>query len=75
MRVLPPPGPGRYYAQLDANEVVADMWQEDKDSFRVTAYIGHLVINPGVYTVVLWEDSGTNRFNERLLALSLVPGE
>ena len=73
VRVLPPPGPGRYYAQLDANEVVADIWAEDEDSFQVTAYIGDLVTRPGVYTVVIWKDSGTTRFSERLLALSILP--
>ena len=73
VRILPPPGPGRYYAQLDANEVVADVWAEDEDSFRLTAYIGDLVTRPGVYTVVIWKDSGTTRFSERLLALSILP--
>ena len=29
VRILPPPGAGRFYAQLDANEVVADVWAED----------------------------------------------
>ena len=73
VRILPPPGPGRYYSQLDDNEVVADVWAEDEDSFRLNAYIGDLVTRPGVYTVVIWKDSGTTRFSERLLALSILP--
>ena len=75
VRILPPPGQGRYYSQLDANEVVADVWAEDDDSFQVVAYIGHLLTNPGIYTVVIWRDSGTNRFSERLLSLSILPKE
>ena len=75
MRVLPPPGPGRYYAQLDANEVVADMWEEDEDSFRVTANLGRWVSQPGVYTVLVWKDSDTDMISEMLLALSLFPAE
>jgi len=75
VRILPPPGEGRYYSQLDSNEVVADVWAEDDDSFQVVAYIGHLLTNPGIYTVVIWRDSGTNRFSERLLSLSILPEE
>ena len=73
IRILSPPGAGRYYAQLDANEVVADVWEQDEDSFRVSANIGHLVTKPGVYTVILWRDSGTSRLSEQLLELSIFP--
>ena len=73
VRILPPPGPNRYYSNLEANTVVADDWAEDDHSFQVVANIAYLVTKPGVYTVVLWKDSGTNQFNERLLMLSLLP--
>ena len=75
VRILPPPGPGRYYAQLDSNEVVALVWEEDDDSFQVSAKIGPLLTRPGVYTVVIWRDSGTNLFSDPLLTLSILPKE
>ena len=75
VRILPSPGPGRYYAQLDSNEVVAHVWEEDDEFFQVSAKIGTLLTRAGVYTVVIWRDSGTNLFSDPLLALSILPKE
>ncbi len=68
--VLEPPPPGWYY-NLDANEVVADLWEEGDDSFQEIASLGSLVAKPGVYTVVVWKDSGTDWLSETLLELSV----
>ena len=68
--VLRAPPPGSYY-ELDSNDVVADLWAEDGASLIVQANIGHLVTTPGIYTVVVWKDSGTERLSEMLLALSI----
>ena len=72
IRILDPPPPGSFYSNLDANEVVADTWMETDDSFSFTASVGHLITRSGVYTVTLWRDSGTNRFDEAVLQLSVV---
>ena len=71
-RVLKPPGPGRQYANLDPNEVVADEWEETGDSFSFSAPLGNLVNEPGVFTVVVWSASDTTLLTERLLELSVV---
>ena len=71
-RVLKPPGPGRQYANLDANEVVADEWRETEDSFSFSVSLGELANEPGVYTVAVWRDSNTTRLTDRLLELSVV---
>ena len=69
-RVLEPPGPGYFYSNLDANEVVADRWNETGDTFSFTASLGSLVSRPGVYTVTVWRDSGGTVFTEQLVELS-----
>ena len=73
--MLKPPRPGWNYSGLDANEVVADVWREDEDSFGITANLGNLVAKPGVYTVVLWKDDGTDWLSDLLLELSVVKTE
>ena len=70
-RILKPPAPGRYYANLDANEVVADGWNETNASFSFTASLGTLVTKPGVYTIVVWRDDGSGWFTEQLVELSV----
>ena len=70
-RVLDPPGPGYHYSNLDANEVVASSWTETGDSFSFTASVGHLLSEPGVYTVVVWRESETGWLSEVLVELSL----
>ena len=72
IRILPPPGPGRYYSQLGANEVVANLWEETNDSFQVSANIGYLITRPGIYTVTLWKDSGGSRLTDQLLTLTII---
>ena len=72
VRILDPPGLGRFYSNLDHNEVVADTWVETDDSYSFTASVGHLIARTGVYTVTVFRDSGTNRFDEVLVQLSVV---
>ena len=70
--VLEPPPPGWHY-DLESNDVIADVWEEDEDSLRVTAQIGQLVTKLGVYTVLLWRDSSTDQSGQQLLELSILP--
>ena len=70
-RVLEPPGQGYFYSNLDANEVVADSWNESGDTFSFAASLGALVVNPGVYTVTVWRDSGGGLLTEQLVELSV----
>lgn len=70
-RVLEPPGPGSFYSNLDANEVVADTWNETGDVFGFTASLGRLATEPGVYTVTVWRDSGGGLLTEQLVELSV----
>ena len=71
IRILDPPGPGRYYASLDSNEVVADSWVESDSSFSFSADVGRLMEEPGVYTVILWRDDGGSYYSESLVELSV----
>ena len=71
IRILDPPGPGRYYASLDSNEVVADTWRESTTSFSFSADVGRLMEDPGVYTVILWRDGGGSYYSEPLVELSV----
>ena len=70
-RILDPPGEGRYYSDLDANEVVASSWAETSSRFSFSANIGALMQRPGVYTVAVWRDSGGGWLSEQLVSLSL----
>ena len=69
-RVLAPPGAGRFYPELDADEVVADVWRETALGFELRAELGALAREPGVYTVQVWRDSGRSTLTEPLLQLS-----
>ena len=60
------------YANLNANEVVAEVWEEDNNSFSFSASLGELASRPGVYTVVVWRASDTTQLTDRLLELSVV---
>ena len=70
-RVLEPPGQGYFYSNLDADEMVADRWSETGDSFSFTASLGSLAREPGVYTVIVWRDSGGGLLTEQLVELSV----
>ena len=70
VRVLEPPGTGRFYPDLDSNEVVATSWIETTTSFQFTARLGALAEKPGVYTVRVWQDSGGGRLTEPLMELT-----
>ena len=69
--VLRPPESGSRYTGLEGNEVVADVWDEDEQSLTVIANLGNLTTRPGVYTVVVWRESGTTQIEEQLVALTL----
>ena len=69
-RILEPPDPGYSYANLGANEVIASAWSETGDSFRFTAGLGALATRPGVYTAIVWRDSGGGLLTEPLAELS-----
>ena len=70
-RILEPPPLGHYYTSLDANAVVASRWIDSPDNFMVTARMGSLLQQPGVYTVVVWRDDEREELSEQLVALSL----
>ncbi|MXY18534.1 MAG: CAP domain-containing protein [Synechococcus sp. SB0676_bin_10] len=70
-RILEPPPPGQYYPTLTANEVVASRWIDSPSRFMVTARMGSLLKQPGVYTVIVWRDGGKEWLSEQLVALSL----
>ena len=69
-RVLAPPGAGRFYPELDAGDVVADVWRETALGFELRAELGALAQELGVYTVQVWRDSGRSTLTESLLQLS-----
>ncbi len=71
-RILEPPGPAFYYPKLDPNEVVADSWSQSSTSFEFTASLGSRATRPGVYTVMVWQDSGSPFLSDVLVALSVV---
>ena len=69
--ILEPPEPGYFYSNLDANEIVAGEWSETGSAFRFTAALGALATRPGVYTVLVWRDSGGGLLTEPLAELSV----
>ena len=71
VRVLKPPGANRYYSDLDHNEIVADAWIETDSGFRFSADVSRFVQRPGVYTVIVWRDTGEARLSEQLVELSV----
>ena len=70
--ILKPPPPGSFYANLDSNEVVAQTWQETPTAFSLFADIGSHLQNRGVYTVVVWRDTGGGWLSERLVELTIL---
>ncbi len=70
VRVLAPPGAGRFYPDLGAGEIVASGWRETPLAFELRAELGALAQAPGVYTVQVWRDSGRSTLTEPLLQLS-----
>ncbi len=71
IRILDPPGPGRFYTNLNNNDVVATSWRETASSFSFSADVGSLMEKAGVYTIMLWRDEGGTRFSESLVQLSV----
>ena len=67
--VLRPPPDGSTYRDLDPTDFIAADWVEtaDRFSFRVSH---PLFREPGVYTVVVWLDSGGSQLTESLVELS-----
>ena len=71
-RILEPPGPGFYYPNLNPNEIVADSWSQSPTSFEFTASLGKRATRSGVYTVMVWQDSGSPFLSDFLVELSVV---
>ena len=71
IRILDPPPPNHFYSNLDDNEVVASDWQETPNGFTFYADVGDLMRDTGVYTIILWRDTGGRRLTEQLLELSV----
>jgi len=65
--ILEPPPPNHFYRNLGPHEVIATQWEETDTNFRFTARLGALVMEPGVYTVSLRRDLGS----QELAALSV----
>ena len=40
------------------------MWDENEQSLTVIANLGDLAARPGVYTVVVWRESGTAQIED-----------
>ena len=70
-RVLRPAPPGSFYSGLEPDEVIAEVWNENSDEFSFVAKLGSLATDPGVYTVVVWRDSGP-LLSEAVLELSTI---
>ena len=69
--ILKPPDPGWYYSDLSSTDVVADLWEETNSEFIFSADVSMFDHRPGVYTVIVWRDTGGNRLSEQLVELSV----
>ena len=72
--ILEPLGQGYSYSSLQYNEVVASSWSETAEGFSFAADMGTLLERPGVYTVVVWRDTGGTWLEEALIELSVFVG-
>lgn len=72
VRILPPLEPGYFYSNLDAGEVVAQTWEETPSQFTLRADMAGHMQQLGVYTVVVWRDTGGPRLNEQLVELTIL---
>jgi uncharacterized protein YkwD len=70
-RVLPPPPRGRRYVGLPGNAIVADTWQVSDGIIAIRADLGSLGAAPGVYTITLYRDDGTESSGASVLQLSV----
>ena len=70
--VVEPLPPDWYYSDLPAQAVIADEWVETETSFSFRASVSHLLNRAGVYTVVVWRDSGGDRLEDVLVELSVI---
>ena len=70
-RILDPPRAGYHYTDLDPNEVVVDSWVETDDYFGFEVNVRGLMRLPGVYTVIVWRDTGGSQLKEVLIRLSV----
>ena len=68
--IVKPPSAGRYYPDLDPNDVIASSWVETPTSLLVTADLGGLATEPGVYTVTVWRDTDEDVYSEVLIKLT-----
>ena len=72
VRILPPLEPGYFYSNLAAGEVVAQTWEDTPSRFTLRADIAGHMQQRGVYTVVIWRDTGGQRLNEQLVELTIL---
>ncbi len=68
--ILKPLPPGYYYPDLGPSKVIATRWVEDSSHFAFVANLGALAQKPGVYTFVVWRDTGGTELSEQLVELS-----
>ena len=69
--ILPPLDAGWSYTDLTHTAIVADAWEETNSSFSFSADVSNFDHRPGVYTVIVWRDTGGDWISEQLLELSI----
>ena len=72
VRILPPLEPGYFYTNLGPSTVVAQTWEETSSQFTLRADVAAQLQQRGVYTVVVWRDTGGQRLNEQLVELTIL---
>jgi len=68
--IYPPAPSGQYYEGLEADEVVAEEWSVDSGVFTFTADIPGELMKPGIYTVGVLRDLGSETSDQVLVMLS-----
>ena len=69
--IFEPPEPGWSYTDLQRTDIIADSWTETDNSFSFSADVSSFVQKPGVYTVIVWRDTGEDLLSEQLIELSV----
>lgn len=60
IRILRPLEPGQYYPVLESNETVATTWRKIGSLYEIRAQISRFTRDPGILTVVLWDEELKN---------------
>ena len=69
--ILKPLDAGWSYTDLSRTDVVAETWEETNNSFSFSADVSGLIHRSGVYTIIVWRDSGGDWISEQLMELSV----